>query len=426
MVSFQFVHAADLHLDTPFVGIGQAASEALRETLRDASLDAWDALVDLVIERDAAFLVLAGDIYDGAVRGVRAQLRFLRGLERLAARQIPVFIIHGNHDPLDGWSAIGDRWPPGVTVFGGTDVDAVPVVRDGVQLATVYGISYGTRDVAENLSLRYRRGTGPGVHVGLLHCNVGADAEHGSYSPCSLQDLLDRRLDYWALGHIHKRQTLSEGRTWVVYPGNTQGRSPKPSETGAKGAVVVDVAGGDVTGAAFVPLDRVRFGAVTIDVGGVTDLGTLRNELTARAEALRSEHEGRGLLLRATLTGRGPLYAALVRPGVIDELLHALRDEAGLGEPVLWWDKLSIDVRPDIDRAAVRRRDDFAAALLGLADELRSDADRLDHFTREVAEAPVKLKAGRAAPPLDPNDLAKLLQDAEDVVLDLIEDGGGA
>lgn len=110
MGTFRFVHAADLHLDTPFEGIGRVAPQ-IAEALRDASLNAWDALVRLTIDRDAAFLLLAGDIYDGAERGVRAQLRFVRGLERLAEHRIQTFIVHGNHDPLDGWSAIR-KWPP--------------------------------------------------------------------------------------------------------------------------------------------------------------------------------------------------------------------------------------------------------------------------------------------------------------------------
>ena len=102
---FCFVHAADLHLDTPFRGIGQVNAR-LGERLRDASLDAFDDLVQLTIDRRAEFLLLAGDVYDGADRGVRAQLRFLRGMKKLAFEGIPVFVVHGNHDPLDGWSAI--------------------------------------------------------------------------------------------------------------------------------------------------------------------------------------------------------------------------------------------------------------------------------------------------------------------------------
>src|SRR4051794_940456 len=149
MTAFRFVHAADLHLDTPFEGLGRTSPE-VAAALRDASLAAFDALVDLALREQAAFLVIAGDVYDGAERGVRAQLRFLRGLERLSGAGVEVLVAHGNHDPLDGWSAIR-AWPAGVHVFGCNVVESVAVEREGAVLATVHGISYARRDPGENL-----------------------------------------------------------------------------------------------------------------------------------------------------------------------------------------------------------------------------------------------------------------------------------
>ena len=93
---FSFVHAADLHLDTPFKGIGSTAP-FVAEQLREASLAAFDSLVELCLERRAAFLVVAGDVYDGPERGLRAQLRFRDGLARLSDAGISSFVVHGNH-----------------------------------------------------------------------------------------------------------------------------------------------------------------------------------------------------------------------------------------------------------------------------------------------------------------------------------------
>ncbi|MEX1265086.1 MAG: DNA repair exonuclease [Actinomycetota bacterium] len=130
-MSFCFIHAADLHLDTPFQGIGQV-TPWVADALRDASLEAFDALVELALNRNAAFVVFAGDIYDGAERGVRAQLRFKRGLERLSDAGIWSFVVHGNHDPIaTGWSVIRSDWPELVKIFGSEIVDAVTVEKDG-------------------------------------------------------------------------------------------------------------------------------------------------------------------------------------------------------------------------------------------------------------------------------------------------------
>src|SRR5260370_11283814 len=166
---FRFIHAADLHLDTPFASLARVAPE-IAERLRDAALESYDALVDLAIAREAAFVVLAGDTYNCADRGVRAQLRFLRGVERLGQAGIRVFAAHGNHDPQDGWSAVR-RAPANLVVFGSQAVESHTVAGDGAILAQVYGIGYGTRDVTENLALGFRRLDAPSLHVRALHCN---------------------------------------------------------------------------------------------------------------------------------------------------------------------------------------------------------------------------------------------------------------
>ena len=92
------LHAADLHLDAPFEGIGRAPAH-VAAALRDASLASWDALVELAIGREVAAVLLAGGLCDGLERGVRAQARLRDGIARLAAAGIRVFIALGERDP---------------------------------------------------------------------------------------------------------------------------------------------------------------------------------------------------------------------------------------------------------------------------------------------------------------------------------------
>lgn len=377
MASFRFVHAADLHLDTPFDGLSRLGAE-VPEVLRDASLQAWDNLVALTLERQADFLVLAGDIYDGPQRGLRAQLRFLHGLRRLSEAGVQVFMVHGNHDPLEeGWSAVRD-WPAGVTRFGPDEVAGVPVERDGRRLATVYGISYRTRETWENLALRFPARTEPGFAVGVLHCNLGGQRDHAAYSPCQLADLQASDIDYWALGHIHRREVVSGERPCVVYPGSLQGRSPKPSETGAKGAVVVEVADDRVQDLSFVPLDVVRFDSRELDIGGAADLAALRDALSGLAEDAADAADGRRVILRAVLTGRGGVHRELRRDaGVLEQLLRDLQEGQGANSRV-WWDKLSDRSGAPLDRDAIRqRRGEFSSELLAYAERLAADPEGL-------------------------------------------------
>jgi exonuclease SbcD len=424
MSAFTFVHAADLHLDTPFEGLGRVAPD-VAEVLRDSSLAAWDALVGICLERDARLLLLAGDIYDGEERGLRAQLRFLRGLERLAERGVRVAVAHGNHDPHGGrWSAIRE-WPPGVTVFGHEHVDSVVIPgTEGHPAAIVHGISHASREVTENLSLGFRRSPEPLPQFGLLHCHAGGDPNHPAYAPCSVEDLRAGGMDYWALGHIHRYRVLSAGDPWVVYAGALQGRSAQPGELGVKGAVVGRVAGGRVSDVAFVPVPHVRFAAMEVDIGDVADSAALLDLLQERAQAAQDEAPLVGLAARVTLVGRGPLHADLAAPERAADLLKSMREEADGRVPFLWWSGLVVATRPDLDRDAIRRRGDFSAELLELAAKLRDDPAALARFVEDEEKA---LHAGalRKLVGAVPHHPGQILEEAETLALERLEGGNG-
>ncbi len=424
-MKFRFVHAADLHLDTPFEGLARV-SPAAAALLRDASLRAFDAVVKLALEREAAFVLLAGDLYDGEERGVRAQLRFLQGVERLAKHGIRTFVVHGNHDPLGGWSAVR-HWPPEMTIFGSQVVAGIPVEIAGRRVATVYGLSYDRREVTENLSLRFPRGckrdAADGLRIGLLHCSVGVQPEHSPYSPCSLADLERADIDYWALGHVHRAEVLREGGPWVVYPGNTQGRSPKPAETGPKGAVVAEVEGGIVRALESVALDPVRFVNLRLDVGSVdeiADLGELRSTLFRRVLELREQSGDRALLVRIILVGRGSVHQDLNSPTAMVDLLRDLEEASADAEPPVWWESVQDRTCPQIDLDVVRSRDDFASSLLRQAEAARNDPSRREELIRlltPTAPADLVRRCGAASP----DDISQLLEEASLLALEAFE-----
>ena len=404
---FCFIHAADLHLDTPFASIGRASPE-IADRLRDASLEAFDALVRMAIDREAAFVAFAGDLYDCADRGVRAQLRFLRGVERMGEHGIPVFVAHGNHDPLDGWSAVR-RMPGNLVVFGAEAVEAHAVTRAGAALAQVYGISYGRREVTENLALRFQRNEAPGLHVGVLHCSVGSPSDYPAYSPCTVADLAAAGMDYWALGHIHQHLRLAQGQPWIVYSGSLQ--AAKSNELGPKGAVVVSAAGALVESVDFIEFGPVRFERVEVDISDEPDLPSLRKTLLAHAVT-----DGRDLLLTVALSGRGPLHRDLRRPGAIADLLRDVREELGVASPFVWLDRIVDQTRAELDRETIRRRGDFSAELTRVVDELRADPEALRILLAEPAVARLIAAGGG-------DDSESLLGEAEERALDLLESG---
>ncbi|MGE5542038.1 MAG: metallophosphoesterase family protein, partial [Bacillota bacterium] len=172
---FTFVHCADLHLDSPFEGV-RSAEPSVASILCDATFRAFGNVIDLAIRERADFLIIAGDVYDGANRSLRAQLRFRDGLRRAVENGVRCFVSHGNHDPLTGWEA-GLSLPEGVHRFGG-DVERVTVKRGGSELCRLYGVSYRARNVQENLSRRFKAETEGPFSIGVLHCNVGGNPDH--------------------------------------------------------------------------------------------------------------------------------------------------------------------------------------------------------------------------------------------------------
>ena len=385
---FRFLHAADLHLDTPFTGM-RRVDASLVATLRDATTRAFDNLVKAALEHSVAFVVIAGDIYDGPERGVRAQLAFRNGLDRLAQAGIPSFVVHGNHDPVeDGWSAVR-KWPDGVTVFGPESVATVPVERDGQTLALIHGISYARRETRDNLALGFRRDRAECLQVGVLHCNAGAHADYAPYSPCSVDDLMSAGLDYWALGHVHVRHFLYEGSPWIAYPGNLQGLSPKPSELGAKGALLVDVDDGQVASVDFLPLDVVRFDAFDLDIAELVDVAGLIDALVGAARERAATHGGRTAVLRMSLTGRGAVHLDLRRSHVRDQVLVPVRTALASAIPAVWLDAIDDRTSPELDVAALRGRGDFAADLIATVDSvLATSAGRADLIASYVDGLP--------------------------------------
>ncbi|GGG14860.1 metallophosphoesterase family protein [Paenibacillus abyssi] len=382
--AFRFIHAADLHLDSPFRGLAEVPDKVGLH-LRESTFAALRRLTDVAIERQVDFIVLAGDLYDAADRSLRAQLALQREWSKLQSHGIQVFAIHGNHDPLSGSKAKLDI-PDSVTVFGAEASEGRPAYRrDGELAAYIYGISYGTRAVTDNLAARYvRRPDGP-FHIALLHANVDGDPSHDPYSPCRLDELTGAGFDYWALGHIHDRRVLHE-YPHVAYSGNTQGRNPR--ETGSKGCYIVDVTESREVNMRFEPLDEIRFARAELDITGLDTEQALLEAMQALGEQTAAEHEGRHVMLKMVLLGRGGLHGRLSNGSFTAELLAELRErwdpEHTGSAPWLWMYALECLTGAELRTDELAGEDSFAGELYRMALALSQQPDRRQAFMREA------------------------------------------
>ena len=419
MPNLRFVHAADLHLDSPFKGIRSEAPEWVAGMLTSATFDAYDNIIKLCISEHVDALLVAGDVYDGADRSLRAQLKFVDGLNRLDAAGIRSFICHGNHDPLDGWEA-RLALPPGCVRFG-PEVTGEPVFPNEPERATVYGVSYPQREVRENLSPRFRElqlGSGTvGYSIGLLHANVGGNPDHDSYAPCSVADLADTAINHWALGHIHTRQVLREQSPAIVYPGNPQGRHP--GEAGERGVYLVEVDDYGAVRLEFRPVDVVRWETLSLDIAGLDDEQTLLNAVNNLADSVREASGGRPVMARLVLTGRGPLHRWLRSADTAAELQERLNDQYVNVRPWLWCGRVQVDTASPVDRNQVAQREDFAGDLARISGEMRENPETLAELREPLRALYVNSNASQHLRNYLPaeDELRELLAAAEDECL---------
>lgn len=268
MESIRFIHTADLHLGSPFVGMKGLQKEQWNK-LKDSTMDAFDRLIQYALEQQPDFVLIVGDIYDGEDRSLRAQARFQQGMKRLEEQRIPVIISYGNHDHLSGnWTRF--ELPDNVHAFDDSVSQYTLETAGGPVVFT--GFSYGKRHISEAMIEQYpeARGTA-GFHIGMLHGSLDGDASHAVYAPFRKEQLLSRHYDYWALGHIHKRQELHQDPS-IIYPGNIQGRHLK--ESGPKGFYDVTLTKTD-TSLDFIPTSVVQFDRLAISAKGLLHMNEL-------------------------------------------------------------------------------------------------------------------------------------------------------
>jgi hypothetical protein len=248
---------------------------------------------------------------------------------------------------------------------------------------SIHGQSFATRAVTTNLAKDYPPADSGRFNIGLLHTSVDGREGHDSYAPCSVEQLRGHFYQYWALGHVHQREVLSED-PWIVFPGNLQGRHIK--EEGPKGATLVTVIDDRVAKVEPIVLDEVRWATVRVDVPADADEDAALSLVRAQLLAARDAAGGRLLATRIILAGACAAHAAFSLD--VHGAREKLRTEAMAiaGPDAIWTEKITIATRPVIGPAGLRNRDDATGRLVcaletmgpaQLADVLSSYAGKL-------------------------------------------------
>lgn len=302
---FKFIHAADIHLDSPLRGLSRYEGAPVEE-IRGASRKALQNLVQLAVNEEVRFIVFSGDVFDGDWRDYNTGLFFVRQMIRLRQAGIRVFMAAGNHDAQSQISR-SLKLPDNVYRFSTRAFQTEKIEEINV---AVHGRGFPNRVVSEDWVPGYpppARGT---FNIGVLHTSVGGYASHETYAPCSLSSLINKGYDYWALGHVHKRETLNES-PWVVFPGNIQGRHVR--EEGPKGAMLIFVENDEVREVTFQDLDVVRWKNLVISSELEDDGDDIYEKVRENLSEAISGADGRILAIRITVAGTCAAHSVFMK-----------------------------------------------------------------------------------------------------------------
>ncbi|HEX6593578.1 MAG TPA: DNA repair exonuclease [Bacillota bacterium] len=270
-----FIHAADLHLDTPFKGLANIP-EQIFDDIRKSTFRALDRLVSVAIQKRVDFVLIVGDLFDHENQSLQAQIHLREAFEKLKRHHISVYMSYGNHDHLNG-NIFPMTYPENVHVFPDETVRQFNYEKNGHPLATIYGFSYENASVQQNKVAEYDvKDEHVPFHIATLHGSLATNTDHDTYAPFQLSELTKEPFDYWALGHIHEREVLKKD-PFVVYPGNTQGRHRK--ECGEKGCYYVTMTEAS-TDVSFIPTQAIEFKSLTVDLSTCSHIHQLERLLT--------------------------------------------------------------------------------------------------------------------------------------------------
>ena len=382
---FKFIHAADIHLDSPLRGLDRYDGAPV-DDIRQATRRALESLVQLAIDEEVAFVLIAGDLYDGDWRDYNTGLFFVKECTRLREVDIPVFLIAGNHDAANRMTR-SLKLPANVTLFPHRSPETSIVEDYGV---AIHGQSFATAAIYDDLSAEYPSARKGMFNIGLLHTSATGREGHEAYAPCTVDGLRLKGYDYWCLGHVHQHEVLSD-EPYIAFPGIIQGRHVR--EAGPKGCILVTVDDDLSVDTEFRALDVIRWERAAIDL---TDVGNVDEVLDRVCNQLRELHgrsEGRPIAVRIQLCGESTVHGKLLaeKHRWTNEI-RSLAIEASGAE--MWIEKVKFQTTAPTHSAHVApTMEGPIGELLLFIRELRSQPGKLQELDVDFSDVLRKLPA---------------------------------
>jgi len=419
---FKFIHAADIHLDSPLRGLERYEGAPVDE-VRQASRRALERLVDLAVQEEVAFVLLCGDVFDGDWKDYKTGLFFARQMGRLGRAGVRAFWIRGNHDSQNSFAKKRNAFD-NLTMFSSNAAETT--VLDECEVA-LHGRSFPSRHVDEDLTEGYPDPI-PGLfNIGLLHTSLDGRPGHDVYAPCSVEGLVSKGYQYWALGHVHEREVVRGEDPWIVFPGCIQGRHAR--ETGPKGCTLVTVEDGEVVEAAHRELCVMRWEGLDCDATGVVSAVDVVNLVREGVQSLVEDAGDASLAVRVEVQGACKAHAELV--AARERWTNEIRAQvmSACGEEA-WIEKVRFNTGMEQSLDAAMDRDDALGGLLRSIRDLDLDESRIADLATVLDDLKNKLPPDltQGFDPLridEPAYLRAELAEARDLLIARLVSGGG-
>ncbi len=379
---FKFIHAADIHLDSPLRGLSRYES-APAESIRDACRRAFENLVDIAIEEKVAFVLLAGDLYDGDWKDYSTGIFLNQQIGRLRQRNILVFAVTGNHDAANRMTKALDS-PANMKILSARKAETVKL--DDLAVA-IHGRSFGTQHVDENLAVTFNKAEIGMFNIGLLHTSLNGREGHAVYAPCTVNDLRSKGYQYWALGHVHQQEFVSED-PWIVFPGCIQGRHIR--ESGSKGCVLVTVEDNAIYEVEKIPLDVLRWVQCSVDITDAVEIREVLERIRKAIEKEQASGEGRPIAMRIRLEGATRISDELAaHPEWLENQIKALGAEFAGHD--LWIERVENAASGKLDLESTMADDTALGKLLKEILDTPGNAEEIDGLDRVLADLRQKM-----------------------------------
>ena len=371
----KFLHAADLHLDSPMEGLERYEGAPV-DLIRGATRRALENLVELALREQVDFVLIAGDLYDGDWRDFNTGMFFIRQMNRLHDAGIPFYVIAGNHDAASNMTRKLrlPLNPDGLSVMLSSEFAETRRIDElGV---AVHGRSFAVPAETKNLVPDYPIAVGQWFNIGLLHTSLNGSEDHDAYAPCTTADLRSKGYDYWALGHIHKRSLLpAEGVPFglpvALYSGNIQGRHLR--ETGPRGCFLVSVDSHHRVAVEFRPLDVFRWELCVVSCAGLLSADEILQRTREELHTILASRDGRTMGIRVILEGATEGHQELVshRTRIVAEIRSIATIES---DGMAWIEQVKILT------STLRKAEVFSAA--------EGPLGELERYLNQIADQP--------------------------------------